>query len=273
MSVLCARVFGIDYNAEMTTPLTPLDKVFAVLQLVSNIPSELQKSAEQWIDEMQKNLTAFSEQFAKGMAEYDKVEVEAFEVLKRGGWLGMERHLTGPQVRTILAIAKTSGESAAYEAIRNYFSASDCALLVAMSEQWLDIPYFKDRERIVRDAIAAHGSGHYTLTVPALLPLAEGLSAEIAGNAAGRQNVVKAVAREWKAREQEVWTELYSDVVIHVIYKTYDFTKDPAPYLNRNGILHGRVSDYGTELNSLRVFLLVDCVADLWQENQRKKNP
>jgi hypothetical protein len=257
----------------MNMPLTVLDEVLAVLHLLSNIPSELQKSAETWIEETQKNLTSLSEQFAKGMAEYDRVEAEAFEVLKRGGWLGMERHLTGPQVRTILAIANTKGESAAYDAIRNYFSANDCALLVAMSEQWLDIPYFKDREQIVRDAMAAHRFGQCTLTIPALLPLVEGLSAEIAGDAAGKQNVVKAVAREWKAREQELWTELYSDVVLNVIYKTYDFTKDPAPYLNRNGILHGRVPDYGTELNSLRVFLFLDCVADLWRENQRKKNP
>ena len=105
--------------------------------------------------------------------------------------------------------------------------------------------------------MAAHRAGQYTLTVPALLPLAEGLSAEIMGTTAGRQNVVKAVARDWRAREQELWTELYSDVVVHVIYKNYDFDKDPAPYLNRNGILHGRVPDYGTDLNSIRVFLFV----------------
>jgi len=244
-----------------------------VLQLDPNILSELAKSAQQLIDNLHENLIPFYERLAKGMAEYERVESEAFEVLKSGGWLGMERHLTGPQVRTILAIAKTNGASAASEAIRGYFSANDCALLVAMSEGWLDIPYFKDRERIVRDAMAAHRSGHYTLTVPALLPLAEGLSAKIAGNAAGRQNVAKAVARQWKAREQEVWTEVYADVVIHVIYKDYDFAQDPAPYLSRHGILHGRIPDYGTELNSLRVFLFVDCVADLWRENRNKKNP
>lgn len=257
----------------MSTPPTPFETVFAFLQLLSDLPGSLHKSAQEFMTEVQKNLTAMSEQMAKGMAEYERVEAEAFELLKRGGWLGMERHLTGPQVRSILEISKRSGEDVAHNAIRKYFSENDCALLVTMTDQWLDVPYLKTRERIVRDAMAAHRSGQYTLTVPALLPLAEGLSAEIVGNTAGGQNVVKAVAREWNAREQEVWTKLYSDVVIHVIYKNYDFAKDPAPYLNRNGILHGRVPDYGTELNSLRVFFLVDSVAELWREKQRKKTP
>lgn len=247
--------------------------MYGVLQLFTNVAGDIQRSTQQWMDQLQQNLVELSERFAKGMAEYEKVETEAFTVLKRGGWLGMERHFTGPQVRSVLEISKTKGEAAANDAIRDYFNANDSASLVAMSNEWLDVPYLRDREQIIRDAISAHRSGYYTLTVPALLPLAEGLSAEIMGSMPGRQNVVKAVAREWRAREQEVWTELYSDVVLHVIYKTYDFATDPAPYLNRNGILHGRVPDYGTDLNSIRVFLFLDSVANLWREKQKKNDP
>ncbi len=251
---------------------TPLDDIFGFVQLISGDAAGMRKAAEQWMNDLQKNMAALVEQLAKANAEYEKVETEAFEVLRRGGWLGMERHLTGPQVRTILSIAKTRGETVASNALKNYFGADDHALLISMSETWLGIPYFKRREQIVRDAMAAHRAGQYTLTIPALLPLAEGLSAEIVGKV-GSQNVAKAVARQWKAREKEIWAELYSYVVIHVIYKTYDFARDQAPYLNRNGILHGRVPDYGTELNSLRVFLFVDCVADLWRKNERTKRP
>jgi len=42
---------------------------------------------------------------AKGMAEYEKAETEAFDILKRGGWLSMERYFTGPQVRSFLEIS------------------------------------------------------------------------------------------------------------------------------------------------------------------------
>jgi len=219
------------------------------------------------MDQFQKNLAGLSEQIENGMAEYERTEKEAFGVLTRGGWLGMERHLTGPQVRTILEIAQRSGDDAANRAIAKYFTKDDCALVISMSEEWLDIPYFKDREPIVRDAIAAHRTGKFTLSVPALLPLAEGLSAEIVGPISN-VNAVKKVVNDWKAQEQELWTQLYVDVVIDVIYKKVNFS-NKSPYLNRHFVLHGRVADYATDLNSLRVILLVDSISHLWREKQK----
>src|SRR5260370_30316599 len=102
----------------MKTPLTPLERVFAVLQLDPNILSELAKSAQQLIDNLHENLIPFYERLAKGMAEYERVESEAFEVLKSGGLLGMGHQLTGPPERTILAIPKTKRARAASCAIR-----------------------------------------------------------------------------------------------------------------------------------------------------------
>jgi hypothetical protein len=255
----------------MKAPLTPFEQVFTVLHFLTNLPDALHKSTEEWMEETRKNLAAFEKQIAEGMAEYEKIETEAFAVLTRGGWLGMERHLTGPQVRTILEIAQAKGDDAANRAITDYFAKDDWALVTAMSEEWFDIPYFKHREPIVRDGIAAHRSGKFTLSVPALLPLAEGLAAEIIGPIT-KVNAVKEVARGWMAQEQELWTQLYVDVVIDVMYTKVDFSKKP-PYLNRHFILHGRVADYATDLNSLRVILLVDSVTHLWREKQKRPTP
>jgi hypothetical protein len=255
----------------MNAPFTPFEQVFGVLSYLANLPDALQKSTQEWMEETRKNLAALEKQIADGMAEYERVETEAFAVLTRGGWLGMERHLTGPQVRTILDIAQRSGDDAANRAIANYFAKDDWALVTAMSEEWFDIPYFKAREPIVRDAIAAHRSGKFTLSVPTLLPLAEGLAAEIVGPIPN-VNVVKQVARDWKTQEQELWTQLYVDVVIDVMYGNVDFANKP-PYLNRHFILHGRAADYATDLNSLRVILLVDSVAHLWREKEARKTP
>jgi hypothetical protein len=247
------------------------DVVTGVISQLQNVSANINQSTEDWLVQVQKNLDEFGKAMAKGMAEYEKAETEAFDILKRGGWLGMERHLTGPQVRSFLEISRASGEPAANSAIIGYFTKNNCALLETMSNGWLDVSYMKLREAIVGDALAAHRARQFSLSVPALLPLAEGLSAEIMAGAAGKQNVVKAVARQWRAQEQEVWTELYSEIVLHVLYKNYDFDKDPAPYLNRNGILHGRISDYGTEANSVRVFLFLDSVVDLWRAQHKKK--
>jgi hypothetical protein len=91
--------YSNDYNESMSTPPTTFETVFGFLQLLSDLPGSLHKSAQEFMTEVQKNLAVMSEQMAKGMAEYERMEAEAFELLKRGGWLGMERHLTGPQVR------------------------------------------------------------------------------------------------------------------------------------------------------------------------------
>jgi hypothetical protein len=61
--------------------------------------------------------------------------------------------------------------------------------------------------------------------------------------------------------------------VAQVYYKGYEFGKDTAPYLNRHGILHGRVFDYPSALNSTRVFLLIDAVAELWREKYKALSP
>jgi hypothetical protein len=251
----------------MNAPLTPFENVFAILHALTNLPDALRKTTEEWMEETRKTLAAWEKQFAEGMLEYDRVETEAFQVLTRGGWLGMERHLTGPQVRSILEIAQRSGDDAANRAIAGYFAEDDWKLVTSMSEEWFDIPYLKAREPIVRDAMEAHRSGKYTLSVPALLPLAEGLAAEIV-NIHDRPDVIKIVARDWKAQEQERWTQLYVDVVIDVMYTKVDFTQK-SPYLNRHFILHGRTPDYATDLTSLRVILLLDSVAYLWRLKQK----
>ena len=145
----------------MNAPFTPFEQVFAVLSYLANLPDALNKSTQEWMEETRKNLAALEKQIAEEMAEYERVETEAFAVLTRGGWLGMERHLTGPQVRTILQIAQASGDDAANRAIANYFAKDDWAIVTAMSEEWFDIPYFKAREPIIRDAIAAHQAGKF----------------------------------------------------------------------------------------------------------------
>jgi hypothetical protein len=89
------------------------------------------------------------------------------------------------------------------------------------------------------------------------------LSVEILGNAARNENAVKAVAQDWKQRESEVWAQVFADVIEHVVYKRYDFRTDPASYPSRHGLLHGRIPDYANEVNPIRVFLLIDAVADL----------
>jgi hypothetical protein len=102
-------------------------------------------------------------------------------------------------------------------------------------------------------------------------PRGRAKSAEISGTS--KTDAVQKVATNWKAREAEAWSNGFYEVVEQVIYKYYKFGVDPAPYLTRHGILHGRVFDYASKLNSTRVFLLLDTVAELWHEKQKTLAP
>jgi len=167
---------------------------------------DVAQTTAEWMTQLQQDLEESSREFAAAMAEYEKQQDEAFKILAHhGGWLGMERHFTSSQAGLVVQLYKTEGDAAMNDAIANYFNINHCARLSEMTDGWASIPYLRDRQAIVRDAVSAHREGHFTLTVPALLPLVDGLSAEIVGIAVGNRNVVKAVARDWKQREAEVW--------------------------------------------------------------------
>jgi hypothetical protein len=245
--------------------------VLGFLQAMEHLgEKDVVESTERWMAEYERGREVRIRQFAAAMAEFERVQNEATKALGRAGWLGLERHFTDAQALEALDIEQKKGDVAMNEAIAQYFNADDGASLSEMTAAWSAIPYLRDREAIITDSLWAHRQGRFTLSVPALLPLAEGLSAEIVGNAVSNQNVVKAVARDWKLQTTEIWSEVFADVVEQIIYKRYDFTRDPAPFLSRHGILHGRVPDYGDNVNSLRLFLLVDAIAFLWLEKQHK---
>ncbi|MGB6401470.1 MAG: hypothetical protein WBF26_01390, partial [Candidatus Sulfotelmatobacter sp.] len=79
----------------MNDPPTTLDVITGVIGHFQNIATNIQQSTQDWLDQVKKDLDEFGKAVAKGMAEYEKAEAEAFDILKRGGWLGMERHFTG----------------------------------------------------------------------------------------------------------------------------------------------------------------------------------
>jgi hypothetical protein len=259
----------------MTSELTPFDQMVSMVRAFAEFQNNLQKRVQQWLDENRDALVAFHHHLAADLAELERYrseeEDEAFAILSQGGWVGMERHLTFSDIRGVVQLYKTHGETAMNQTIVLYFDKQDYALLVAMSADWARVPYLRDRQAIISDAVSAHKAGQFTLSIPALLPLAEGLAAEILGDTTTR--AVQKVAADWKSREAEVWAQEFCNVVEQVIYKGYTFGKDPAPYLNRHGILHGRVPDYASAINSTRVLLLIDAIAELWHAKQTSLAP
>ena len=245
----------------------PLESLAQLAKAVS----DFQQGLQCWLEQNGEALASFVQRLAEGLAAFDKYrteqEAEDFAALAQGGWIGLERHFTYQQIRAAATICRSSGINEMNDAMLHYFSNNDFASLKRITNGWATIPYFRDRQAIIQDAMNAHCTGQFTLSIPAVLPLAEGLAAETLGTTSTR--AIQNAAEVWKAEEAEAWSLEFWNVVNQVIYKRYDFGKDTATYLNRHGILHGRVSNYANAFNSTRVFLLVDVIADLWRRNQK----
>ena len=258
------RAVSDAFQKQVFNPLAQL--ALAVNELFAPIQKALSEiTPEQW------------DQFAQiariGVEEYYKTlnaeEARVAEILTKCGWLGLGRHFTIVEVRAMLAAHAEGGDDAVGKFVLQFFRANDFHLLESMISGWTSIPYFGERRDVLMHALEAHRRQQFTLTIPALLPLAEGLSAEILGKPLGqRVNAVTVLARQIGDSNKETWNQIFLNVICDTFYKSYNFGDQPAPYLNRHGILHGRTSDYANDANSLRVFLLLDVLAHLWREQK-----
>jgi hypothetical protein len=229
--------------------------------------AEFQIRFRRWVDEHSIDIARFYAALAEYERYHNEEEPKDFATLAKGGWIGLERNFTSLQIRTAANIYRASGEGAMNNAVLQFFSKDECAVLANMVDEWVRVPYLKERETIVRDAFSAHKAGQFTLSIPTLLPLAEGLAADSFGLTSTK--AVQIAAKNWKDTEAEAWAAEFFNVVDQVIYKSYTFGRDAATFLNRHGILHGRVLDYASALNSTRVFLLIDAIVSIREPKQQ----
>ena len=205
----------------------------------------------------------------------DKVGGPAFKLFAKLGFTGLESYMSLPELEYILKLSKTKGRKAVEQRVFRIFKKRRYRLLNSMMDAWWLVPYMRKRKKAVRAAINAHKIRNYELAIPTLLPLIDGLAAEIIGKtAASKRKTIqtKAAAALYHAQEAEVWSECVEQVVRALIYKDYDFqkAKRPPSSVNRHGILHGRVVGYGTELNSYRVILLLNVMVKMLAQQAKK---
>jgi hypothetical protein len=149
------------------------------------------------------------------------------------------------------------------------------AKLRAMVRTWKSVPYLHERRLIVRQAVDAHIGRKYALSIAALLPLVEGCAAEIRRVTPNASPTGKTTVRSGptvgdvillydtggKARD---WADAVVEAVSGRVFAFYKFSNQKPPSkLNRHGILHGRIADYASEVNSLQALLLVDVMAHI----------
>lgn len=206
-------------------------------------------------------------------------ERELAKVLAKQGWWVLERDITGPIQRDILRLGQEDrgGEIDVY--FCKLFSGNDYALLDTKVQTWLANNYMAERKEIVLDCLWAHKQQKYTLTIPSLLSLVDGLTRDFMRRRKQTNNLdgkrarimrVKQFTDTYRRKEPRLWSSGFHRVINEFVYESFEFDSQvPRTSLNRHGILHGEIAHYATESNSLKLFLMIDTVQNFIQAWQR----
>jgi hypothetical protein len=139
--------------------------------------------------------------------------------------------------------------------------------------------------QIIEDALQAHIAGSYTLTVPALLPLVEGILVSVVGGRPPRaqgglgafvQATIEAMYMDaMHESSKEAVISYLGGVGVYANVEPEFFTPERFPewlsargligpqVLHRHAIMHGVQTDYATKENSLRCFFILDVLSSL----------
>ncbi|WP_419945094.1 hypothetical protein [Candidatus Poriferisodalis sp.] len=116
------------------------------------------------------------------------------------------------------------------------------------------------RESILREAFAAHREGRFNLSIPAILPQIDGIWHERCGHNLFGSDIRKVVAA---AQDPQVKGGIIARLLQSLTNPEWKLRqprrKRAAGFvaLNRHQVLHGEVTDYGTEENSLKAIALL----------------
>lgn len=203
---------------------------------------------------------------------------ELRRALSGAGWWVLPRDINGPIKRHLRELGREGNPAMIDSYLCSLFNGENTPKLRDKIESWFDLPYLNDRKRIILDAADAHNSRKWTLSIPTLFPLVDGLTRKFrrerlrAGKKPGGTMQVSRVTDYYKRKQPKLFGASLDDLVRKHLYANFDFNAGKPPSsVNRHGVLHGEISDYATEANSLRVFLLLDTIAQFIRAFEGKK--
>ena len=260
------------------------DKIQSSLRnLYVDLPSTvLSKLSVSLNSNLYKALQPLVDQFNENLTRYEEISEEISEPLKNSGfWIPpcvSENFILN--LRELCVSENNSPNN-----IRNYFISkfhdNDFNLLRWAVNSWSDNKFFYDRMSIIENALKAHISEDYVLSIPTLLPAIEGVLNEIAGIRRGNSKISE-LAKEifsddyyegMRAASKDIIIEFISGSEFYGSIPNEFFTLEEFPrwvkkngytetqILNRHAILHGIHINYASVENSLRAFLLLDALS------------
>lgn len=128
---------------------------------------------------------------------------------------------------------------------------------------WMELPEFAERRRFIRDGLKDHRRGRHRVSIPMLIPHIEGIAIEAftpRSTATNPKGAIKVAVENYDAVVGPAVAE-----VVTILWKRQDFDllRPTSRLLNRQAILHGRSTGYGSAENSAKVLFALDLLASL----------
>jgi hypothetical protein len=181
------------------------------------------------------------------------------EALRKRGWWALSSW-DDQELEEFAHLARSLGHrDFSKEICRRYRSYSGRRLR-RLVRRWEDEGAFNLRRPIIRDALTDHMARRYRVSIPTLMPCLEGVVADAIGleQRRGVRYGLEPLGPLFGGLDALALTVALES--LDTLYGWVDFSAASrlTPRLNRHLILHGRAVRYGTEANSLKVFLHLD---------------
>ena len=258
----------------------------AVLKQVKQLELSLTPLVENISESLLKSIAPIIEQATRLHVEIEKASSFVGPPLRQAGfWI--PDHASQDFVSKLFHISAKSNSTKKIRELFVYeYHSDNFRLLNELVESLEENKYFRERMTTIRLALAAHERGEYGLSIPALLPVIEGILVSIAGPR--KQRLYEYAGTAIDERYSDIFPELsknailefvtgisfYGDVKREYFYPDFydEWLKtqglEPRQCLNRHAILHGVQKEYASPENSLRAFLLLDVLAEIAQPSK-----
>jgi len=298
--------FSIDipkiYTALRVIDTSSLMRAFDVSSEIVKFTQSIsgwQEAYSQQIAEIARNLDVISQRFTADLTAFriafqeivssgiindlkllQQESEDAAEAFKETGWPiapSMPKQLKD----RVVELHKNDRTRYASQTILGYYRRNNHRNLKLTIESWQSHPLFVPRMHIIHDALDAHCNGNYTLSIPALLPLIEGILNDYVctNNLSAKFGKINQVYQAVIGNPDEYYFSTWA-IVNTLLYQlqsnTYAYTSFESELTKsirsrkttRHTVLHGVAVNYDRPSNSLKLFLILDALTALRYEDE-----
>lgn len=204
---------------------------------------------------------------------FQKNEKQMLKNMEKAGWIVIPHWPLRLYVDLAVDAGQDKRHSRATRLITEYYSSAEEENIWDHYDLWMHSKLFLPWKRHLKEAIEAHYERKYSLSIPTLLLVADGICAEAVDGSRNKKGkgtkfkqFAQAFGHRFPSREEKarLVNAFLADLVLTI---PHGIKKKPrSGRLFRNGIFHGKLPKYNSKQNSCRALMLLDLIYSLLHE-------